>query len=412
VPEEPADRGRAVGLTRRGWTVAGAAGGLVVGSRVLGAGPLAGLGIAGGLLLALAGAWVLVRRPQVDLVRAVRPRRLHAGGEARVMLDGPPGPATPLLTLRDDVDGGRRSARFLVAPRPAHAPLRAAYRIPTPTRGRHVVGPLVATITDPLGLARRSWVVAAPIDVVVCPRVHAIRPPVRGGGGEPATHVEGARAPALEPLGEFLSLRDYEPGDDPRRVHWRATARTGDLVVRQDEASSPGRVVLLLDTRGDVHDRGSFEHAVEAVASLAVRLHREHAPLEVATTAGEVLARPGPGAVDLLLERLALVATSDDDRTAEVLAALRRRLGIGTVVAVTGALDARLRDAVSPLADRRVVTIVATRAPAAGDARAGLGVALVDAATRPFPIAWDSAIGPGGRRVAESRAGRSVASGT
>src|SRR5581483_645895 len=209
-----------------------------------------------------------------------------------------------------------------------------------------------------------------------CPRVHAVIAPRRGGGGEPAAHVEGTRAPALEPLGEFLALRDYEPGDDPRRVHWRSSARTGELVVRQDEAASPGRVVLVLDTRPGAHDEPSFEAAVEAIASLAVSLRRAHAPVEVVTTAGEMLGRPGPGGVDLLLERLAVVELSDDDYLVTVLAALRARLGIGAVVAVTGAPDATLTDALTRLRPRILVTLVAT-APA-DDARPRTRLDVVD----------------------------------
>ena len=379
---------RATRLTRRGWTLVGAAGGLLVGSRVLGAGPLAGLGLAAAILLVAAVIWVTVHRPALTAERSVRPGRLHVGTEGRVVLDGRTATATPLLALTDRVDDGRRAARFLLPPSPAGAPLRAVYRIPTRRRGRHVVGPLVAALTDPFGLARRTFVVTEATDVVVCPRVHAVVAPRRGGGGEPAAHAEGARAPALEPLGEFLALRDYEPGDDPRRVHWRSSARTGELVVRQDEAASPGRVVLLLDTRPSVYDEATFETAVEAVASLAVSLRRVHAPVEVQTTAGDVLGRPGPGGVEVLLERLAVVEAGGPDYLAAVAGALRDRLGVGAVVAATGTLDRQLADALVLLRARSLVTVVSTGP--ANRAVAAPALTVVDCTVADFPTAWNA----------------------
>lgn len=385
---------RVTGLTRRGWTLAGAAGGLVLGSRVLGAGPLAGLGLAAALLIGVAFAWVGTRRPGLTVARSVRPARLHVGTEGRVVLEGATTTPIPLLTLTDRVDEGRRAARFLLLPSAAGTPVRAVYRIPTRRRGRHIVGPLVGSVTDPFGIARRTFVVTEATDVVVCPRVHAVVAPRRGGGGEPAAHAEGARAPALEPLGEFLALNDYEPGDDPRRVHWPSSARRGELVVRQDEAASPGRVVLLLDTRPEAHDETTFESAVEAIASLAVSLRRTHAPVEALTTKGDVLGRPGPGAVAILLERLAVVETGGPDYLVNVVAGLRDRLGIGAVVTATGHLDAALADALTLLRSRCLVTVVATGQQLVS---ASPVLTVVDASDD-FPTAWNAFASHASRR--------------
>ncbi|MEX0664588.1 MAG: DUF58 domain-containing protein [Acidimicrobiia bacterium] len=380
-PAEPS-----ISLTRRGWTFTGTAGGLVLGSRVLGAGPLAGLGIGAALLIGVALVWVRVRRPSLRIGRSVRPARLHVGTEGRVVLEGFTTTKTPLLTLTDRVDDGRRAARFLLPPSEPDAPVRAVYRIPTQRRGRHVVGPLVGSLTDPFGIVRRTFVIAEATDVVICPRIHAAVAPRRGGGGEPAAHAEGARAPALEPLGEFLAMRDYEPGDDPRRVHWRLSARRGELLVRQDEAASPGRVVLVLDTRPEVHDDVTFEAAVEAIASLAVSLRRAHAPFEALTTRGDVLGRPGPGSVEILLERLAVVEVSEPDYLVQVVAGLRDRLGIGAVVTATGYLDAALADALALLRPRCLVTTIATGK--SSDPIASV-LPVIDASTD-FAAAWNA----------------------
>ena len=384
---------RTIGLTRRGWTLTGAAGGLVLARPVLGAGPLGGLGLAGAVLIAFAFGWVASRRPELLITRSVRPARLHVGTEGRIVLEGSTATPIPLLTLTDRVDEGKRAARFLVLPSAAGTIVRAVYRFPTRRRGRHVVGPLIGSVTDPFGIARRTFVVTEANDVVVCPRIHAVVAPRRGSGGEPAAHVEGARAPALEPLGEFLALNDYEPGDDPRRVHWPSSARRGELVVRQDEAASPGRVVLLLDARPEVHDEVTFESAVEAIASFAVSLRRAHAPVEALTTKGDVLGRPGPGAVAILLERLAVVETGGPDYLISVVAGLRDRLGIGAVVAATGNLDAAFVDALTLLRSRCLVTVVAT-----GEQLVPAPLLTVVDASDDFPTAWNAYASHAARR--------------
>lgn len=371
-------------LTRRGWTLAGASVGVFVGARVLGAAALGGLGLAGAVLLVIAALVVLRGRPSLSVQRMARPARVHVGGEGRVVLDGRTTARTPLLTLTERVDGGARSARFLLPPSPADAPIRATYRVSTLRRGRHELGPLLAVVADPFGLVRRAWVVTPPTDLVVRPRLHDVLAPRRAMGGEPDPHADGPRVPTSETAGEFLALRDYEPGDDPRRVHWRATARTGELVVRTDEAAAPGRVVLLLDTREEVHDDESFEVAIEAIASIAVRCTKDQMPIEAHTSAGETLARPGPGTIELLLDRLAVVEVGGPDHLAALGAQLGSRLGIGAVVVATGAPDARLVDAVARLRSR-ALTVIATRTP-----RVARIPGLVDASSG-FVTAWNRA---------------------
>ena len=73
-----------------------------------------------------------------------------------------------------------------------------------------------------------------------------------------------------------MTIREYRDGDDLRRIHWPATARTGDLMVRQEDRPAQRRAVVLLDPRPDAHGgsgaTGSFEWAVSACASIAAHL--------------------------------------------------------------------------------------------------------------------------------------------
>src|SRR5437870_13921923 len=87
--------------------------------------------------------------------RHLHPPRVHAGGSSRVELTVGNGGRrrTPVLTLRDPFDGGRRWARFPLAPLRPGEEARAAYRLPTDDRGIYSLGPLEVVLTDPFGLA-------------------------------------------------------------------------------------------------------------------------------------------------------------------------------------------------------------------------------------------------------------------
>ena len=389
----PGPRIGAPELTLRGWTLAGAAIGLIVAGRVLHVVSLTALGIAGGVLLALGYGWVRRRRAVVELNRTAHPPRFTVGQEGRVVLQGHTLATTPWLTLTESIDGGRRAARFVLVPLAAGTPVQAGYRVPTERRGRRIMGPALLTIADPCGLVRQTWAVTPATEILVRPRVYDIVPPRRGGGGEPAERATGPRVPVVESLGEFLGLREYEPGDDPRRVHWRSAARRGELLVRVDDAPAPGRTVVLLDTRADLYDEASFEVAIEAVASIATTLRRTHQAVEVVTSRGETMRPGGRSGLDAILDRLAVLEPETTDHLASVAAALRHRAGLGGVVVVTGAADTTIVDIAAALRGRRVVSLVVTR-PSPTPIRTG-PIPVVDAASEPFARAWNRALATG-----------------
>ena len=393
-------------MTRRGWTLLGACLGLLVAGRILGSVELSILATGGLALLVTAVVWVRRRTFDLGARREVRPNRLHVGAEGRVDLAvaNHGSRRTPQLSVTDVFDDGRRAARFLLPPLGPGATARAAYRIPTARRGRFAIGPLAVTASDPFGLARRTWPLGGLGDVTVCPRVHDIVAPSQPGGRVLAA-VESVRARALasETGEEFLTLRAYELGDDLRRVHWRSTARTGDLMVRQDEAQWRARAVVVLDVRSDAHDTASFEVAVEATASVVERLTRMRRRVEVVTSAGQPLGRTGRGGESqawAVVDQLATIAPGGDDRLASVLASLRVRRQTALVVAVMGTTGAADLDALAALTAHGAVTVVATRPPQqvpTGDRLASPGAVsatagamiLVDTYGVPFPIAWN-----------------------
>ncbi len=158
-------------------------------------------------------------------------------------------------------------------------------------RGVYEVGPLVAIASDPLGLAERETVVAPPFELLVHPRVELVsdRPLTRQFEDPPI------RPPVSKPWPsglEFYGMREYVRGDDLRRIVWRASARTGKIMVREAEQGITDHITIILDTDRGRHSKDgeglseSFETGVRAAASLAVRHLREGYQIKVEANGG------------------------------------------------------------------------------------------------------------------------------
>jgi uncharacterized protein (DUF58 family) len=183
-------------------------------------------------------------------------------------------------------------------------------------RGVYQVGPLVAVAGDPLGLTQRETVVAEPFELLVHPRVETVsdRPLTRQFEDPPI------RPPVSKPWPsglEFYGMREYTPGDDLRRIVWRASARTGKIMVREAEQGITDRITIMIDTdRGSNSRDGeglseSFEAAIRVAASLGVRHLREGDEVRTETNGGP-LTRPLRGGTSqlILLDNLARLELS------------------------------------------------------------------------------------------------------
>jgi uncharacterized protein (DUF58 family) len=383
-------------LTRRGWSLAGAALGLAVAGRLLGTVELWILTTGIVLLLVTSVVWARSRRYELVAQRTVRPARLYVESDSRVDLTvtNRSRRATPLLTVTDVFDDGHRAARFVLPPLSPGETADAAYRLPTSHRGPFGIGPLAVAASDPFGFARRMWTLTSLSEVLVCPRVHDILAP-RQAGGQLVASVETAHARAQAADGEdFLTLREYEVGDDLRRVHWRSTARVGDLMIRQDEAQWRARAIVVLDTRPGAHDARSFETAVEGTASIVDRLTRMRRRVDVIASNGQSLGAPTARSGWAVMDHLATIQPGGEDRLAGVLTSMRAHRRAALVVAVVGSLGAVELDALGALTSRGTVVMVATRAgtqpPPALVTWSGL--VAVDASRTPFPTAWNQAM--------------------
>lgn len=153
------------------------------------------------------------------------------------------------------------------------SPIEVQYFIFAKRRGVHVVGPILEERTDPFGLAARTVRHEVTAELLIHPPIHELRLP------DSAQRVLQASAiiPRFseDPLADFRSLREYEVGDDPRRVHWPSSAKTGTLVVRdQFEIRRTNRLVLL-DTLATAMTPEQFEEAVEIAASVVCESLRQ-----------------------------------------------------------------------------------------------------------------------------------------
>jgi uncharacterized protein (DUF58 family) len=395
-------------LTRRGWSFVGATVGLLVGSRLLGVVELTVLATAATALLIGAAAIVTVRPPVIAAHRTLHPPRVHAGTPARVDLElrnGGTRPA-PLLELRDEFDNGRRVVDFLAPALMPGESGRGAYRLPTARRGIYRVGPLSVSRADPFGLVRVSRPVAPADELTVYPRVDDIMPlPATLGRDPMAGTARASRSSAGE---DFAMLRAYEVGDDLRRVHWKSTAKTGELMIRQHEMPWQTRVTVLLDSRVSVHAGESFERAVEATASVVTAMASRLVLLRFVTSGGfELGFDAGHERYETLMERLATIDASPPDRWQALAARLRKDPHGGALVAVTANATHAELAALGRLRVRfSVVVAVVVRPSAYGGVDAAVapsvpGVVIVPvSASTPFPVSWNLAVSRWQPRVA------------
>ena len=378
--------------TRAGWAIMGLGAGTVLMGRLFGWLELYVLGAGMVALVLVAVLLVRARGFTLGVRRTVRPSRLHVGESARVELAvaNRGRITTPVLTLRDPV-AGTVGARVRLAPLRPNKERQAAYRLPTSRRGVLSVGPLEALRTDPLGLARQRLTVSGTVEVIVYPRVDRVSPPP-GGREQPAAvrNRQMVQAPRRD---SFRGLREYLPGDDLRLVHWRSSARTGELVVRQDEQPRPRATAVVLDLRRSAHAGLSLERAVSVAASVVLAGRRAGQEVVLAATDGTAMVlRPGESAASVL-EYLAIARLATTGSIRATLSGAIGVLGEGSVVLVTGrAVPAEL----ASLAGSRhgfLVFAVATDGSLPPTGTSMPGVRLIDGGTEErFVLSWEQAM--------------------
>lgn len=350
------------GLTTRGRSFLAAGIAAAACAYVLGQGELLRVGL---LLAVLPLICVLAlhrTRHRVSGSRRLTPGRVSAGAEARVQLrlDNVSRLPTGLLMLQDRVP-------YVLGPRPRFVLDRVepggrrevSYRVRSDLRGRYPLGPLQLRLSDPFGLVELTRSFSAYDTLTVIPRTEPL--PVVRLGGEASGYGDGSRRSLALAGEDDVIPRGYRRGDDLRRVHWRSTARYGELMVRREEQPQRSRATVLLDTRRLAFDGAgpdsAFEWAVSGAASTLVHLLEQGFSVRLLTDTGDSV--PGEGgsggfsasggqdsatAAGLMMDTLAVVGHSDGAGLSRAHDAVRGsgfggNAGDGLLVAFLGDLD-------------------------------------------------------------------------
>jgi uncharacterized protein (DUF58 family) len=297
--------------------------------------------------LPLGCAVMLTRaRYRIGLTRKVTPARVSAGSPLRVRLElqNLARLTTRVLLAEDRVPYALGAPpRFVLDRMPGGQQAAVTYSLRAEVRGRYPIGPLRLRVADPFGMCELTRSFTALDHVIVVPQVWPLTA-ITGGGIWGGAGDSLARAAAVSGEDD-IATREYREGDDLRRVHWRSTAKRGELMVRREEQPRQMRATVLLDTRARGH-RGdgpasSFEWAVSAAASVAVHFSGlKHGVRMVLDGRPSTWSNPHSGeAAGELLDRMALVDFGEDDALTAGISLIQRTGGDGIVVAVLGEIE-------------------------------------------------------------------------
>lgn len=252
-----------------------------------------------------------------------------------------------LLPARIELPVGAGSADFglpSLAPRAVHTDV---FAVPTSRRAVIVVGPVRSVRGDPLGLARRRVTWTQPAELHVHPELVSLS----GAASGVLRDLEGQATQVLSDSDiSFHALREYEAGDDRRHIHWKTSARTGHLMVRQFEDTRRTHTAVALATAsGEYAEDDEFELAVAVAASIGVQALRDERQLTV--LAGTRPLRTGSPAI--LLDDVAGLEHAADGRASVALGpwVTREAADASVAILVTGSRPDRreLRAATSHL---------------------------------------------------------------
>jgi len=370
-------------VTARGVGLLGAAVVLLATGFGLGYAELTVIGATAVVALLFAGAYA-AWRPRLTVARKTDPDRVMRGDASRVTLDVHNASRVRGATLVAYDKCNEKQIPVPLLKLRAGSATTVDYPVPTERRGVVRIGPLRVVRRDPLGLLALARSHGDTSQVWVYPRVH------------PLTAVPVGIVRSLDgrvdrvPQGTitFDALREYVVGDELRHVHWRTTARVGELMVREHvDTSLPRLVVLLDDRRAGYPDDEMFESACEAAASIVLAAFRDDLPVTLHLVSGpavaDKIARPY---LDVLAEAT-LQATEPLD---PAVASLRHRRPGDTLVVLTGPVGPDDLGRVGSLRGAYPTVVVATLGVTDGSPSTMEGLLVLAAGDgADFARAWD-----------------------
>lgn len=315
--------------------------------------------IAIALPLAWLFTWWNTRSLQAEADR--RTSRAQVGQEALEVIEVRNTAFLPKIWLEvEDPSGlpGHRSRRIVSIP-----PRRSRnWIVTTPLlrRGLYEWGPLTVTAVDPFGIFRRSRTFGEAQQILVYPPVvdlpHFQAPPANlpgEGRFRRRTHYITPNA---------AGVREYAPGDAFNRIHWRSTARTGELMVKTFELDPASDIWVILDLERRVHvgsgDDSTEEYAVRIAASVArhyIVANRPAGLMQFGRDLRILEPERGQNQLTRILETLATASAVGDAPLGALLLEEQRRFGRHTtLVIVTASTDDHWLTAIQSLTQRGV----------------------------------------------------------
>lgn len=359
------------GLTTRGRCLFAGGVAAIVCALLLDERDLLRVGILAAALPLVAMMLTMSRRTQFTAVHQALPDRLRPGtsGSVRLLLTNTAALRTrPLEVVEPATTDLTAGVRCLLPPLKPGATAVVGYPLIATRRGRFLIGPPRVRVSDPFGLWEDNRIIPSRTEVMVVPRVVALTGMPASVGSRSA--ASGEAVSGTSGGDPDVGIRRYNPGDDIRTIHWRASARHDELMVRLEEPVSHGGTSVLLDHRAAAHrgigPRSSLEDAVTLAASVSLHLLDGDYQVRLVSHTGAVIATGNDIADDVL----AGLADVEADVVGDLQPAAVRASGL--VVAVLGDLD--------PTAAHLLV---------ASRSRSSRGVALLLATGE-----WDPAQGP------------------
>lgn len=382
--------------TLRGWAALGASLALALlwvafGEELL-------LALAAFFLLAVILGSMYVRRAglRVGMSRVVTPIQVHDGDRAIVQVT-----MTSSRRLHEavveDVVHGLGAASFVASGVRPDVPMVARYEVLCRPRGIYKLGPATMKLHDPLDLAEFGLVAGKADRLVVYPQIEELDglPTVRGQ--DPNVNTASASF-SLTGGEDFFTLREYQQGDDLRRVHWPSSAKRDELMIKQLEMPWQSRALVLLDPRQENYRTPeAFEHAVRGAASAMAHLFRHGYSPTLWTGAPEVTGVTSADSYAVAMEKLATVQTSKGlDLKAAVGRMRRSGMAGGALVLVTGTADDSHLAVYRTLGRDYVRTLLMSVTQKSNDViiqfRAAGAVVVESASTTKWAPAWQEAM--------------------
>ncbi|WP_433274446.1 DUF58 domain-containing protein [Actinosynnema sp. CS-041913] len=295
----------------------------------------------------LAAAVTTTVRPKVEISRTVHPDRVERGKPAlaSLVVRNTTARRQPGFTAGDRVGVDVRTVgvrpfgsgvdvrTVRVRPLAPGAEATYHYELPTSVRGRLRVGPFAVHRFDPFDLVRGHPTVGDSRSLWVHPRTHPAR---LAQVGHPRHHYDGPLSdPPLHGSSDLRAVREYVIGDEVRHLHWKATAKTGRLMVREYVDPARTRCAVVLDTRRSAMGPAVFEEAVEVAASLVYASASAGQQLRLITPGGDTPVDGGLRAARPLLDELCLIGQDAADDVPLTPKSVTARPG-GALVVITG----------------------------------------------------------------------------